>query len=126
MSLNKLVDNSSTKGISEDYDFIIIGGGTAGLVIGARLTEDPSVRVLVLEAGANRLDDARVLTPGLRGSLYDDPNYDWLLKIVPQVAISLKFLDKYQANGNNRKSLTAALYLASEARYLVAVARSIN
>ena len=41
---------------SETYDYMIVGGGTAGLVLAARLTEDPAVHVAVLEAGEKRLD----------------------------------------------------------------------
>ncbi|KAK3681992.1 hypothetical protein LTR37_020695 [Vermiconidia calcicola] len=45
---------------AEDFDYVIVGGGTAGLCVAARLTENPDVRVGVVEAGANRMDDPQV------------------------------------------------------------------
>ncbi|KAI9642708.1 hypothetical protein NHQ30_008439 [Ciborinia camelliae] len=78
-------DTASTEDLKERYDYIIIGGGTAGLTVACRLSEDPNLQILVVEAGANLVDDPNILTPGLVGTLYDNPKYDWEFKTVPQV-----------------------------------------
>jgi choline dehydrogenase len=70
---------------AKSYDYVIIGGGTAGLTIAARLSEDPNVTVGVLEAGGNHLGDPLVETPGLHLQLLDASKYDWAYKTEPQV-----------------------------------------
>jgi choline dehydrogenase len=69
----------------KEYDFIIVGGGTAGLVVAARLSEDPAVSVAVIEAGKNLIEDENILRPGLINTMYGDPKYDWRFKTEPQV-----------------------------------------
>ncbi|KAL0260751.1 hypothetical protein SLS55_004441 [Diplodia seriata] len=72
----------------EAYDYIIVGGGTAGLVLASRLSEDADKSVLVIEAGANRKGDVRIDTPGMMTSLYDDPDYDWAFMTEPQASLN--------------------------------------
>lgn len=49
--------------LTHDYDFIVIGGGTAGLVVAARLTENANVNVGVLEAGPANIGDPMIMMP---------------------------------------------------------------
>jgi choline dehydrogenase-like flavoprotein len=70
---------------SRRYDAIIVGGGVAGLVAAARLSEDKNKKILVIEAGADRRGDPRIDTPGLLMGLWGDRNYDWDFWSEPQV-----------------------------------------
>ena len=70
--------------LKHEYDFVLVGGGTAGLAVAARLTENPDVTVGVLEAGKNKLDDFLVDTPGVFTQLLGNEEYDWKFMTVPQ------------------------------------------
>ena len=76
--------------LSQKYDYIVVGGGTAGLVVAARLTEYPNVKVGVLEAGQNRMDDKKISTPSNYPQLIGRPDYDWMMESVPQPNAGMK------------------------------------
>ncbi len=64
------------------YDYIIVGAGSAGCVLAARLSADSSVSVLLLEAGPN--DDAdEIRAPAALNRLFQTA-YDWNYTTVPQ------------------------------------------
>lgn len=64
------------------YDYVIVGAGSAGCVLAARLSEDPACRVLLLEAGGEG-DTAAIQTPARYAQLQDSP-CDWGDRTTPQ------------------------------------------
>jgi choline dehydrogenase len=57
------------------FDYVIVGGGSAGCVLAARLAEDPGVRVLLLEAGPDP-DAEEIRIPAAYSRLFQT-RYDW-------------------------------------------------
>ncbi|KAL4802444.1 hypothetical protein BDV18DRAFT_146741 [Aspergillus unguis] len=70
--------------VQTPFDFIVCGGGTAGLIVAARLSEDPNVTVGVVEAGQYRIGDPLIDTPALFSQMFEKPEYDWCLYTAPQ------------------------------------------
>ena len=71
----------------DEFDYIVVGAGSAGCIVAARLCEDPNTRVLLLEAGGS--DRSRFCTiPGMVSIIHTIPQvkkrFDWGYYTVPQ------------------------------------------
>ncbi len=65
------------------FDYVIVGAGSAGCVLAARLSEDPAVRVLLIEAGpADR--SWRIDMPAAVGSLLSGERFNWNYRSDPE------------------------------------------
>ncbi|MGO1052155.1 GMC family oxidoreductase [Crossiella sp. CA198] len=67
----------------EEFDYVVAGGGTAGAVVAARLSENPDTRVCLLEAGPSDVDDPAILRLDKWMSLLES-GYDWDYPVEPQ------------------------------------------
>ncbi|XP_029848635.2 4-pyridoxate dehydrogenase [Ixodes scapularis] len=71
----------NTENLLDEYDYVIVGGGSAGCLLANRLTANPRVTVLLLEAGG--LEDASTDVP-LFALLHFNGRHDWAYQTEPQ------------------------------------------
>src|SRR6266850_5387888 len=69
------------------YDYVIVGAGSAGCVLAYRLTADPSIRVLVLEAGGRDTHPLIHVPIGL-GKIWEHRMFDWGYATEPEPGLN--------------------------------------
>jgi choline dehydrogenase-like flavoprotein len=74
------------------FDYVIVGGGSAGCVLASRLSEDPSVRVLLLEAGG-RDSDPLISIPLGMGKMHEHRMHDWGYDTEPEANLNNRRLE---------------------------------
>jgi choline dehydrogenase len=98
------------------YDYVIIGAGTAGCVLANRLTADPDVSVLLLEAGGK---DDWVWIHIPVGYLYciGNPRTDWRYQTEPEPGLNGRVINYPRGRVlGGSSSINAMLYLRGQAR----------
>lgn len=73
--------------VSESFDYIVVGGGTSGLVIANRLSENPQVTVAVIEAGNDESSNPLVTNPDNFANALNS-YLDWNYTTTPQAGIN--------------------------------------
>ncbi|MEZ8100300.1 GMC family oxidoreductase [Vibrio bivalvicida] len=94
----------------DSYDFIIVGGGSAGCVLAARLTEDPAVSVCLLEAGGKDTSPL-IHTPVGAVAMLPTKYNNWGFETVPQAGLNGR--KGYQPRGKTlggSSSINAMMY----------------
>src|SRR5262249_42721178 len=73
--------------LRNEYDYVIVGAGSAGCVMAHRLSENGRFSVLVIEGGGTNLDQEKIINPLLYPT-YFGTDTDWSNKTVPQANLN--------------------------------------
>ncbi|KAL5020099.1 hypothetical protein ScPMuIL_002991 [Solemya velum] len=81
------------RNLNSTYDYVIVGGGSAGCVLANRLSEDGTSTVLLLEAGGDNIDNPQVSVPAnLDANMFQE--IDWGYRTEPQRHSHKAYIDQ--------------------------------
>ncbi|PHH81669.1 hypothetical protein CDD83_3515 [Cordyceps sp. RAO-2017] len=88
----------------DSFDYIIVGAGTCGLLLANRLSHDPSIKVAVIDPGADERGNPLVRDPARFIEVFSSP-LNWAYKSVPQANASGRVIDLNAGKGIGGSSL---------------------
>jgi choline dehydrogenase len=87
-----VLQGRSGRSFAASYDYIVVGAGSAGCTVAARLSENPACRVLLIEAGSADVNRPALQNPVLWPSTFGT-DVDWAYRTIPQVRAARRTID---------------------------------
>jgi len=106
------LDEIKQSGVATTYDYVIVGGGPGGLTLAMRLTEDPNIRVAVVEKGTLSTSYLTYQLGNLATSTFVDPTNPALLPSIDYLDITTPI----KANGESQHYPQGKMLGGSSAR----------
>ena len=116
------LDEIKQSGVATTYDYVIVGGGPGGLTLAMRLTEDPNIRVAVVEKGNLSTSYLTYQLGNLATSTFVDPTNPALLPSIDYIDITTPI----KANGESQHYPQGKMLGGSSARGFAAYVLSFS
>ncbi|MES2484112.1 MAG: GMC family oxidoreductase N-terminal domain-containing protein [Pseudomonadota bacterium] len=96
------------------YDYVVVGAGSSGCVVARRLSDDPALRVLLIEAGGD-MDAFWVNTPAGMAKLFGSERFNWRFKTAPVPTLGGRVVQWDRGKGlGGSSSINGMIYMRGQ------------